>query len=115
LTPHAAIAHEDGLAMHYWLELDAMCRFCFIADGKNIVALAHSLEHLLEICDVILRLLAVSVVHRVILTNWSRLGAAFINAPSLAYMMEQCQSLEFFSLNGLQMDENHCRVLGDLY
>jgi hypothetical protein len=27
--------------------------------------------------------------------------------------MEQCQSLKALSLQDLQMDENHCRVLGD--
>jgi hypothetical protein len=38
---------------------------------------------------------------------------ALIDAPTLAFLMEQCQSLKFLSLNNLEMDENHCRVLSD--
>jgi hypothetical protein len=34
-----------------------------------------------------------------------------INVASLAYLMEQCQSLKFVALQDLDMDENHCRVL----
>jgi hypothetical protein len=39
----------------------------------------------------------------------------FINAPTLAYLMEQCQSLKFLSLKNHNMDEDHCRVLGAAY
>jgi hypothetical protein len=35
-----------------------------------------------------------------------------INAPTLAYLMEQCQSLNVLSFNNLEIDENQCRVLG---
>jgi hypothetical protein len=67
----------------------------------------------LEICDVVLRLLAASVVHSVHLNDHGyRRGAALINAPTLAYLMEQCQSLRALSLHDLDMDEYHCRVLG---
>jgi hypothetical protein len=79
---------------------------------ERIVALARSPEHLLEICDVVLRLLAVSVVHSVILDNWISPDGALINAPTLAYMMEQCQSLKVLSLKEIALDKNHCRVLG---
>jgi hypothetical protein len=81
---------------------------------KKIVASASSPEHLSEICDVVFRLLAASVVHSVILHKpISRDGAFIVNAASLAYLMEQrCQSLKALTLHNLEMDENHCRVLG---
>jgi hypothetical protein len=106
LTPHAAVIREDGLAMGALEHLDEWCRFCFTVDGKYISAYALSPEHLLEICNVVLRLLAVSEVHRV------SLEGASIDAPSLAYLMEQCQSLQFLLLEGLNLDEDQCRVLG---
>jgi hypothetical protein len=88
------------------------CCFYFSADRKEIVALARSPEHLLEICDVVLRLLAVSVAHSVILRKRGSLGGALINAASLAYMMEHCQSLKVLRMQDLIIDENQCRVLG---
>jgi hypothetical protein len=45
----------------------------------------------IEICDVVLRLLAASVVHSSILNKWNRRDAALINAPSLAYLMESAK------------------------
>jgi hypothetical protein len=66
----------------------------------------------LEICDVVLRLLAVSVVHSLVIDESVCPDGVLINAPSLAYLMEQCQSLKVLKLVGLEMDENHCRVLG---
>jgi hypothetical protein len=39
-------------------------------------------------------------------------GGTLLNAPTLAYLMEQCQSLNFLSLDYLEMDEDHCRLLG---
>jgi hypothetical protein len=108
LTPHAAVARVSGS----WWELDRPCRFRFIAEGKEIYALARSPEQLLEICDVVLRLLAASVVHSVILDNWNDRDDVLINAGSLAYLLEQCQSLKVLTLMDLEMDENHCRVLG---
>jgi hypothetical protein len=121
LTPHAAVVrnHETGTVVNYWIEghisvqLDEPCGLCFKVDGKEVLALALSPEHLLEICDVVLRLLAVSVVHSVVIYEWICHDGALINAPALAYLMEQCQSLKFLSLVDLKMDENHCRVLDD--
>jgi hypothetical protein len=111
LTPHASVARSGGTGRYFWSQLDESCRFYFSADGKQLVALAHSPEYLLEICDVIFRLLAASVVHSVILEG--RGDGELINAPPLlAYMMEQCQSLKVLSLKDLEMDENHCRALG---
>jgi hypothetical protein len=111
LTPHAAVALKDGRAKYSWEQLDGSCHFPFDADGKEIAALARSPEHLLEICDVVLRLLAASVIHSVILHKYGTPGAV-INAPTLAYLMEQCQSLKVLKLTEIDLDENHCRVLG---
>jgi hypothetical protein len=110
LTPHVSVVRTNVRVEHYWMQLDASCSFRFEADVEPISVLARSPEHLLEICDVVLRLLAVSVVHSVILTEGDH---ASINAPALSYLMEQCQSLNELSLYGLEMDENLCRVLGD--
>jgi hypothetical protein len=65
----------------------------------------------LEICDVLLRLLAASVVHEVILNRDNSRRAVF-NAPTLAHLMEQCKSLKFLTLHQTTLDENHCNVLG---
>jgi hypothetical protein len=114
LTPHATVSRDYGRAVDAWLHLDIeLCSFNFNADGEDTYAFARSTEHLLEIVDVVLRLLAVSVVHSVSLHNWSYLEGTSINAPTLAYLMEQCQSLKLLSLQRLEMDENHCRMLGD--
>jgi hypothetical protein len=120
LTPHAVVARVGERGVHSWTELDESFRFsfCFKVDGKGIVALARSPEHLFEICQVVLRLLAASVIHSVILCNWrSCRDGALINAASLAYLMEQCQSLKGLTLGRLHseqlaLDENHCRALG---
>jgi hypothetical protein len=112
LTPHAAVVRRYGNAAHAWRQLDESCGFCCRVDGKEIIAVALSPEHLLELSDVVLRLLAVSVVHSVNIERWSPAGT-LINAPNLAYLMEQCQSLKVLSFDDLDMNENHCRVLGD--
>jgi hypothetical protein len=114
LTPHAAIFREGERAVDFWNDLDIeFCRYCFCADGKDIFAVARSAEHLLEICDVVLRLLAVSVVHLVEIETWGSPGGGSINASALAYLMERCQYLKVLSLNTMKIDENNCRVLGD--
>jgi hypothetical protein len=110
-TPHAAAARSGGRLVYAWQHLGGACRFCFSVDNKYIVASALFSEDLLEICDVVLRLLAVSVVQSVRLTDPSTPGL-FINAPTLANLMEQCQSLKSLSLQNLEMDEDHCRVFG---
>jgi hypothetical protein len=112
LTPRAAVAREGQRAVHSWRQVDESCRYSFNADGKVIHAFALSPEHLLEICHVVVRLLAVSVVHSVRLDNRRFFDGVLINAPVLAYLMEQCQSLKVLSLEDREMDENHCRVLG---
>jgi hypothetical protein len=114
LTSQAAVARipVERDMVYYWRELDELYHICIHADGKDIVGLARSPEHLLEICNVIVRLLAASVVHSVILNNRSSPAGALINAPTLASLMDQCQSLKVLTLHGLAINENHCGVLG---
>jgi hypothetical protein len=111
LTPHAAVARASDRVVDYWIQLNQSYHFSFRADGKEIFVLAHSRRYLLEICDVVLRLLARSAVHSVIL-NSCRLRGALINAPTLANLMEHCPSLKLLSLKDLKMDENHYHMLG---
>jgi hypothetical protein len=112
LTQHAAVAREGERAVHSWRQVDESCRFRFNADGNVIHAYALSPQYLLEICDVVVRLLAASVVYSVRLDNRRYYDGVLINAPVLAHLMEQCQSLKVLSLEDREMDENHCRVLG---
>jgi hypothetical protein len=114
LTPHAAVVRGGESVVHVLNYFERTCGFCCTADCKNVVVLGCSYEHVLEISDVVLRLLAVSVVHSLIIQKCNGPGDAFnISAPSLAYLMEQCQSLKVLTLKDLKMDENYCRVLGD--
>jgi hypothetical protein len=83
LTPHAAVVRADGRAHYGHYLADSAYQFLFTVDGKEIVVLARSTEHLLEICQIVLRLLAASVAHSVILQNRSS-PVALINAPTLA-------------------------------
>jgi hypothetical protein len=113
LTPHSAIARNVGRAMIAWdHQLGRSYRFRFSADGTDMFALARSSEQLLEICDVVLRLLAVSVVDSLRLTGQTHIPHLCINTPNLAYLMEQCQSLKVLTLEFLEIDEDYCRVLG---
>jgi hypothetical protein len=67
----------------------------------------------LEICDVVVGLLAVSVVQAVILTSRGSNGRALINLPSLTNLMEQCQSLKVLRLVNIEaLDEDQISVLG---
>jgi hypothetical protein len=115
LTPHTSVVCTDGRAENAWRQLHMpKLRFCFNADGNEISALARSPEHLLEICDVVLRLLSASVVYSVKLNRGNRRrDAELMNSLALAYLMEKCQSLTYLSLNDIELDENHCRALGD--
>jgi hypothetical protein len=118
LTAHAAVIRQGGKGEYCWMQLNNSCRLSLRVDGyeRGMYVVARSQEHLLEICDVVLRLLAASTsaVHSVILNkdDYRRPGAACISAPTLAHLMEQCQSLKALSLTNLEMGENHCRVLG---
>jgi hypothetical protein len=112
LTPNATVAREGGQAMIAWAHLYGSYRFFFNVDDIDIVASALSPEHMVEICDIVVRLLAVSVVHSVKLFKQISGDVPLIHAPTLVYLMEQCQSLKSLSLKNQKMDEDHCRVLG---
>jgi hypothetical protein len=115
LTPHAAVTRQGERVVSYWLHLDEGIHFSFSADGIDMFALARSPQHLLEICDVVLRLLAANGVHSLVLysSRTFRVGdGALINAPTLSYLMEQCPGLKFLSFENIDMDENHFTVLG---
>jgi hypothetical protein len=73
------------------------CKYRFTANGKDTVAVARSSEALSEICDVVIRLLAASVVRSVSISRLTN-EDVFINAPSLAYLTEQSQSLKVFNV-----------------
>jgi hypothetical protein len=67
LTPHASVFRKNGsrldrIAMRAWNKFGGSCGFCCSADGEDIIVVARSPEHLLEISDVVFRLLAVSVI-----------------------------------------------------
>jgi hypothetical protein len=68
------------------------------------------LHRAVEICDVVLRgcWQRASFVPANSIQGWT---FEDIRAASLAYLMEQCQSLEALTLEDLQMD-NSCRALG---
>jgi hypothetical protein len=112
LTPHAAVMPVDGRGFYPWIQMNGSRRSRFRADGKGLYVLALSPEHLSEICDVVLRLLAASVVYSVLLDNWDSRNGLLINAPTVAHLMEHCQSLKVLSLDSLPINENHSRVLG---
>jgi hypothetical protein len=97
LTPHAAVMPENGNGFQNWRLLDRCCCHQFQVDGRKMRAVALSFEYLSEICDVVLRLLATSVVHSVLLENCYS-DDLLINAPTLAHLMEQCQSLKVLKL-----------------
>jgi hypothetical protein len=117
LTPHTAVFRANGLAKEF---LDRAVnttadrpyyRYSFNADGEQLYAMAPSSEALSEICDIVLRLLATSVARSVLIIRRAY-EDVFTNAASLAYLMEQCQSLEALTLVDLTIDENSCRALG---
>jgi hypothetical protein len=117
LTPHATVMRAEGAARNYFaVNVDeyGSCRYSFNADGKGVYVDARSSKALSEICDIVLRLLAVSVVHSVILKKWRSPDAWINSTTSLTYLMEQCQSLKGLTLEQIFLDENHCRVLGAL-
>jgi hypothetical protein len=89
-------------------------RFRINVDGKAIHVLARSSEAFSDIGDVVLRLLAASVVHSLEFFD-TCLGDASANATSLAYLMEQCQGLKSLTLGSILLDEDCIRALGNLF
>jgi hypothetical protein len=72
-TPSAAVFRKSAIA-NICILGDGNDRFMCNVDGKDMHVLARSPEHFSEVCNVIVRLLAASVVHSVVLT--------WINAPT---------------------------------
>jgi hypothetical protein len=115
-TRSAVVFRKHELANIYSrLMYDANYSFTCNADGQQVNAVASSSNELLEICDVLLRLVAAkSDVRSVILSDWSSVTHVSINATrtSLAYLMEQCPSLKALTLTNIEMEEDQIRVLG---
>jgi hypothetical protein len=82
LTPHAAVVPVAWIGIHPWMQMDEPCRSCFNIDGKLLYILALSPEALWEICDVVLRMLAASIVHSVDLEKWDSRHGLLINVPT---------------------------------
>jgi hypothetical protein len=83
LTPHAAVARLGERGLVSWHQLVKLCHFCFIADGKDIIALARSSEHLLEICDIALQILAASAVYSKMEDIWYSVCDSLKTHPNL--------------------------------
>jgi hypothetical protein len=114
LTPQTAVFCGMGLARDYFENMvdGPIYQYSFTADGVNRVkTVARSSEALSEICDVVLRLLAASFVHSLLIIKLTH-EEHFINGPTLAYMMEQCPSLKILTLQQMALNEDHCRALG---
>jgi hypothetical protein len=110
LNPHAAFVGKSGRAESYYNRFgstneDWCGKLEFDADGQEIDVVGASPEHVSEICDIVLRLLAASDVHSVALQRWgySNTDTDLISAPSLAYLMEQCQNLKALSFTDLDL------------
>jgi hypothetical protein len=113
LTPNAFVVLANGRGEKCSFYLQDDYRFRFNVDGKDIQALARCSEAYSEIANVVLRLLASSVLHSVILDSWYPLDGALINAASVANLMEQCHSLKVLTLKKIYLDGDNIRVLGD--
>jgi hypothetical protein len=97
----------------YFLQGDYYA-FSFNVDGAVLLAVAPSSAALSEMVDVVRHLLVDNArnVHELILRSDGLGGEVSFNAPSLANLMEQCQSLKALTLEQIALDEDHCRVLG---
>jgi hypothetical protein len=113
LTPHPSVVRPGGLTNSSTAFVGGSYCFSVIVDRKKIYAIACSSEGLLEIWDVVLRVLAASLVRSVILSSWRCPGSISIDASSLAYLMGQCQSLRALTLQDFgALDEDEIGVLG---
>jgi hypothetical protein len=115
LTPHAAVVSEYGRANFRNCHLQDFYFFRVNVNGKEIHALTQSSGAFSEICDVFRRLLLADVreVHELDLRYYSHRDETFFDAATLAYLVDQCQSLKALKLEKVALDENHFRVLGD--
>jgi hypothetical protein len=116
MAPDVIIMRADGTAEHFSENIleegEGYCHYHFIADGKEVVATARSSDSS-QICDVVLRLLAVSGVGSISIKEYAN-TEVLNNAASLANLMEECQSLKLlsFALTESSLNSDHCRVLG---
>jgi hypothetical protein len=111
LTAHTAVVRADVMDI-----FSCFYYFTFNIDGQDISALARSPEALSEIVDVVRRLLLANArdVYKLELRCDVYPGEVFFDAPSFAYLVEQCQNLKALRLERIALDEDHCRVLGAL-
>jgi hypothetical protein len=114
LSPHAAVVREHDTAPVKKSILENEIIVSFNVNGKKLSAVALSSATLSESFDVVRRLLLADTSEVYELRVW-KIGIdreLYFYTPNLANMMEQCQNLKVLSLMGLEMDENHIRVLG---
>jgi hypothetical protein len=117
LTPHAAVVSgyvRDRLRNLY---LPGFHSFQVSVNGKEIHAfvLTPSSVAFSEIVDVVRRLLLADVrkVYELDFQYSRQSLDSFFSAASLAYLMEQCQSLKALKLERVFLELDHFRVLGD--
>jgi hypothetical protein len=114
LTPDAAVMRPDGKA-HLCCSTLLAYRLLFTANGEKIFVATSSFPACLEAFAIVGRLLAASAseVYELDVRNLCRLHQVFDNiAPTLAYLMEQCQNLKVLALTHLEIDEDQIRALG---
>jgi hypothetical protein len=130
LTPHAAISSSElggkrGAVYFCARYLRDENRFRVKGDAKSFLAVASSSEALLEIADVIRRLLLadVSGVNEIEFGSCTNelhgrwrfdADSLSFDADSLTRLMEQCQSLKALKLDNIALDNDHIRMLGGL-
>jgi hypothetical protein len=129
LTPHTAVTSGElgakrgavYFCAHY---LRNENRFRLKVDGKSIFAVASSSEALLEIADVIRRLLLadVSGVNEIEFGSCTNelhgrwrfdADSLSFDADSLTHLMEQCQSLKALKLDHLALDKDRADILSN--
>jgi hypothetical protein len=114
LTPQAFVVRADGTA--YCLRSNYY-RFQLDVDGQQITAMARSSEAFSEIVDVVLPPLLmanVSEIHELELRNVRRHGVASYDVPIFVHLVVQFKSLKFLTLERMTLDEDDCRVLGNI-
>jgi hypothetical protein len=116
LTPHVAVVGECEGAYVGTLPLDHSYSFQVGVNGKEIRAFTLSSAAFSETFDVVHRLLMADVreVYELDFISFHHhRDETFFSALSLAYLMEQCQSLKALKLENTTSHEDHFRVLGN--
>jgi hypothetical protein len=114
-TPDGFIMPTIGRGGVLSLHLQSDYKFSFKVNGESMVVLARSYEALLEIVDVVCRLLVAhaSEVNHLELRNLGQSNDIVFSAPIFASLAEHCQTLKALTLENITLDEDHCRVLGN--